>query len=137
LEYSALVRASFWFFESLYKDNDDLYSRELLFFVFFHGLAVFFVGGWRTTQEAIMATREWGNDKRKGLDQMLGVTERVDDDHPELLERQKLTPEEERAYLVQKYWAAPQKETTTIDATLSQQTQQEGVLETNKDSSKS
>jgi len=68
---------------------------------------------------------------------MLGVTERVDDDHPELLERQKLTPEEERAYLVQKYWAAPQKETTTIDATLSQQTQQEGVLETNKDSSKS
>jgi hypothetical protein len=67
--------------------------------------AVFFIGGWQSTEEALVTTKEWGTQKRKWLDQLLGVKERLDEDHPEVVARKKMTPEEEREYLTKKYSA--------------------------------
>lgn len=51
-----------------------------------------------------MATQEWGNQKRKTLDQLFGVKERVDQDHPEVIARSKMTHDEEIDYITKKYF---------------------------------
>ena len=57
-------------------------------------------------QDALSATRRWGNVKRKKLDRLLGVKERLDDDHPEVIARKNMTREEEIEYLAKRYLKA-------------------------------
>lgn len=71
----------------------------------------FYLNDWKTLQGGIDATRKWASTKRKIIDKCLGVEERVDEDHPEVIARKKMTAEEERDYLVKRYWAPKDRDT--------------------------
>ena len=66
--------------------------------------AVFFFAGWNSLQDGVTATRGWAYSKRKKLDNFLGVEERVDEDHPDMIARRNMTREEEAKYLAERYW---------------------------------
>jgi len=68
--------------------------------------AIFLVFDWKSIQEGVHNTRQWGKRHRKKLDEVLGVKERIDDEHPEMIARRTMTPEEESAYLLKRYWLA-------------------------------
>ena len=78
---------------------------------------MFLLGGWNDAQEAVTSIRDWGKTKRKGLDKLLGVKGRVDDEHPEVIERKKMPLEEEREYLAKRYLAPKLKDSETADST--------------------
>ncbi|CAB9502084.1 Mate efflux family protein [Seminavis robusta] len=70
------------------------------------GAAVFFIGDWKSLEEGVVASRRWAQSKRKTLDKFLGVEERVDEDHPEVVSRRNMTIQEESQLLAKRYWVS-------------------------------
>lgn len=79
------------------------------------GAAIFFLFDWKSVEEGVNVTRQWGKRHRKSLDELLGVEDRMDDDHPEVIARRNMTPDEESAYLAERYWLSksPDKDQST------------------------
>ena len=66
--------------------------------------------GWKSFEEGISETRRWGNANRKKLDELLGVKERIDEDHPDVIARKAMTREAEADYLAKRYWISKDTE---------------------------
>jgi hypothetical protein len=82
---------------------------------------VFYACGWNSFENAFNNTRDWAHVKRDSLDRWLGVQDRIDRQHAEVLATQGMSDEEELAYISKRYmpdedWEAdlPKKGKTVV-----------------------
>lgn len=83
------------------------------------GAATIYWTGASTTQEFILKTRNWAHERRRSVDHLLGIQDRIDKDHPEVLLTQHMTEEEEMEhisaiYLPDEQWQEIEEKTNAM-----------------------
>ena len=66
----------------------------------------FYSTGCRTFPEALQATRRWAHGYRRQVDTLLGIRDRVDEQHPEVVLAQSMDEQEEMEYISRTYFPA-------------------------------
>lgn len=79
------------------------------------GALTFYISGCQTFEEAITSTRQWAHTKRRTIDSLMGVQDRVDRDHPEVVAVSNMSHDQQlehfsKTYLPEEDWEA--EETT-------------------------
>jgi hypothetical protein len=64
----------------------------------------FYAMGCSSTEQALSRTRKWAHERRRKLDKALGIENRVDCDHPEVLAVKGMTEEDEMKHISETYF---------------------------------
>lgn len=80
------------------------------------GALVFYAAGWNSFDHAIEQVQDWAHEKRASLDGWLGVENRIDRGHAEIVAMKGMTLDEEVEYISKTYlpdedWETEEKDT--------------------------